>query len=525
MLNESRIFQTYKEIFSDNGKLMYAGMLLKRAYELFHDNVALEASDRTVTYRELFYRTLCLGETLKRHGVKPRDKVALLYENSPEFFVAYFAIWQCGAVVVPLNTFLHPKELAYIINDAAPSVLIVSPTHKKSCDALSAEAVATMPMILSNEIFDWQTPVPECIDDVARHFEICELDLDELCALLYTSGTTGTPKGVMLSSRNVMTNALQDYTRFTLLGMATHERFFCVLPLFHVFAQNTCLWLPMMVGATVIIVTRIERSLILDGLRKKPTLFFGMPALYGLLCLMKKAPLDSVKMFISGADMLPAKISSLFSIVYGRKISPGYGLSEAAPVVAVNHENYNSSTIVVGLPVVGLSCEIRDDAGTVCEPDTIGTLWLKGDNVMLGYYQAPHLTQQVLVDGWLNTGDLASIDTSGRLAIHGRTKDVIIHKGFNIYPAEVENVLLMHPSVFRAAVIGNSDPLTGQIPVAFVAAKVRDEKLEKDLRALCVRNLAAYKIPRTFVCCDDLPVNATGKVDKKQLRATLDKGI
>jgi long-chain acyl-CoA synthetase len=524
MHNESRVFQTFREIFSDNGKLIYAGTLLKRAYELFPDNRAIETSDRSITYRELFYRALNLSEVLRHHGVKPRDRVALLYENSPEFFVAYFAIWQCGAVVVPLNTFLHHKELMYIINDAAPSILIVSAMHKKSLDVLSTEMVATMPLILSQEIFDWQTSVPENMNDLVGRNSLQELDSDELCVLLYTSGTTGTPKGVMLSSRNVMTNAMQDYARFTLFNISASERFFCVLPLFHVFAQNTCLWLPVMTGATVIIVARIERSLILEGLRKRPTIFFGMPALYGLLCLMKKAPLESIKIFVNGADMLPAKISTLFSIIYGRKICPGYGLSEAAPVVAVSHENSNASTIVVGYPLEGILCQIRDDAGNVQGPDTIGTLWLKGDNVMLGYYKAPHVTQQILVDGWLNTGDLASMDVLGRLAIHGRTKDVIIHKGFNIYPAEVENVLLMHPSVFRAAVIGNNDPDTGQIPVAFVATKIRNEKLEDDLRALCTRNLAAYKIPRTFVCLDDLPVNATGKVDKKQLKATLDKG-
>jgi long-chain acyl-CoA synthetase len=304
-----------------------------------------------------------------------------------------------------------------------------------------------------------------------------------------------------------------------LLGMSTNERFFCVLPLFHVFAQNTCLWLPVMIGSSVIIVQRIDRSLIMSGLRKKPTIFFGMPALYGLLCLMKTAPLDSIKIFVSGADMLPAKISSLFSIVYGRKICPGYGLSEAAPVVAVNHENQCASTIEVGYPVAAMECQIRDDEGRPLGAHTIGTLWLKGDNVMMGYYKAPHLTDQVVQDGWLNTGDVASIDNEGRLSIHGRTKDVIIHKGFNIYPAEVENVLLMHPAIIKAAVIGFEEQTTGQVPVAFVACKSPKPALEHELRALCKHNLAPYKIPRTFVCLEDLPINATGKVDKKQLRA------
>ena len=189
-MNEARIFQTYKELFSVDGKLMYAGTLLKRAYDLFPDNQALDASDRKVTYRELFFRAVRLSAVLQRQGVKPRDKVALLYENSPEFFVAYFAIWQCGAVVVPLNTFLHHKELTYIINDAAPSVLIVSPLHKSSCDALSSEVMTCSPVILSNEIFDWQTPLPDNVDEELKRVELYQLDDDELCVLLYTSSSS-----------------------------------------------------------------------------------------------------------------------------------------------------------------------------------------------------------------------------------------------------------------------------------------------------------------------------------------------
>jgi long-chain acyl-CoA synthetase len=334
---------------------------------------------------------------------------------------------------------------------------------------------------------------------------------------LYTSGTTGKPKGVMLSCKNVMTNTLQDHARLISTDQREEESFFSVLPLFHVFAQNTCLWLPVLIGAKSIIVKKIDRKLILKGLYKKPTMFLGFPALYGLLCLLKTAPLESVRMFISGADAMPDKIRMAFSLIYGRKICAGYGLTEAAPVIAVNHENESLATQFVGYVLPGIECDIRDDEEKSLPKNSIGTLWVKGDNVMMGYYKAEEQTQAVLKDGWLNTGDLGYINKDGYLAISGRIKDLIIHKGFNIYPQEIENVLLSHPAVSQAAVVGLQDSDTGQIAVAYVGAKGDLVNLDKDLRRLCSANLAGYKIPKKFVCLDKLPMNATGKIDKKQL--------
>ncbi len=232
---------------------------------------------------------------------------------------------------------------------------------------------------------------------------------------------------------------------------------------------------------------------------------------------MKTAPLDTIKMFVSGADAMPDKIRSAFAMIYGRKICSGYGLTEAAPVIAVNHENEEQKTNVVGYPVIGLDCEIRDENGNALPQGSIGTLWVRGGNVMLGYYNVPDMTAKVLKDGWLSTGDLASINEDGTLAITGRSKDLIIHKGFNIYPQEIENILMTHPTVFKAAVIGKSEDASGQIAVAYVAVKDNKEGIELKLRELCANSLAAYKVPKKFVCLDDLPLNATGKIDKKQL--------
>lgn len=528
---ENAIFNKIKNDFIKNGDLTYAGELLKIAYEKYPNNIALIQQDQSLTYKEFYFRSILFSQKLKASGIKPRDKILIYSENSIAFYIAYFAIWQIGAIAVPVNIFLHTKELSYIIKDSEPVTIICSNLLRSNIeDLVTQNYLDKIPTIFTNQDIDFTSPFPETATDgseteeiasnakLLANFEVERLATDELCLLLYTSGTTGTPKGIMLSSRNIMTNTIQAYARFNLMGLSDKERFFCVLPLFHVFAQNACLWLPLITGSTIIIVQKIDRKLILDGLKHQPTLFLGFPALYGLLCMMKTAPLDSVKVFVSGADMLPDKIRQAFGMVYGRKICAGYGLSEASPIVAVNYCNNAIPTHFVGRPLAGLECDIRDEYGNSLPRGTVGHLWIRGENIMLGYYKSPATTEKVLVNKWLNTGDLGLVDNRGYLAISGRVKDIIIHKGFNIYPAEIENVLLRHPDVFKAAVVGKEDSDSGQIPVAFVAVKTKNTGIETALRSLCSSNLAAYKVPRKFVCVEDLPMNSTGKVDKKQLR-------
>ncbi len=499
------------------------GELLKRAAEKYADDEALISQGTRVTYKEFYFRSVLLSKKLRERGVRKGDRVCLSSENSIDYYIAYFAIWQIGAVSVPLNTFLHPREIGLILTDAAPKAIIASKALVKNFETVvSSGFTQELPPLLTTADIDWETTVPHTVAEISQDFTISSLPSDELCLLLYTSGTTGMPKGVMLSSHNIMTNCLQSVTRMALSVLEGQdsifgERFFAALPLFHVFAQNTCIWTPILLGGAVIIVPKIDRKDIMTGLKEKPTLFFGVPALYGLLALMKTAPLDSVRLFISGGDALPDKIRSVFGLVYGRKICCGYGLTEAAPIIAVNMENKEKPTHIVGKPVIDVECEIRDIEGVVQRPGNIGTLWVRGDNVMLGYYNAPKATAEVLQDGWLNTGDLAAFDDEGYLSIRGRHKDLIIHKGINIYPQEIENILLTHPAVFKAAVIGKEDDLSGQVPVAYVAMKNIDAQTEQKLRAFCVDHLAAYKVPRKIICVDDLPLGPTGKIDKKVL--------
>lgn len=500
--------QLYRSVLR-KGKLMFAGRLLQRAVQKHGDTVALIYNDKHITYKKLYALACALSKKIvEKYGLKPRDRGIICFENSPEFYITYFALWQAGVIVAPVNTFLKQTELAHIIAHAKPAIIM---TSSDRVELFEKTEVQLPPIVTEKDIDDVDESMP--VADA-----IVDLEPDELAALLYTSGTTGLPKGVMLSSKNIMTNVLQIAS---LLGKPEDERIFAVLPLFHSFAQNTCVWASLFYGITIILVAKIERRYILEALKHKPTVFLGVPALYGLICLMKTAPLDSVRIFVCGGDALPDKIRSAFSLIYRRKLVNGYGLTETTPVISANLDDETVPAGNVGRPLVGIECAIRDGEGKDMPQGTIGILWVKGDNIMLGYYNAPEATEQILKDGWLNTGDLAYIDKNGRIVITGREKDLIINKGVNIFPQEIENIILSYPNAIRAGVVGMHDG-DEEVPVAFVQLRTEEKDVEKHLKTLCMQHLANYKVPRKFFCdTKDLPATATGKVDKKVLRAWL----
>ncbi len=506
-INEQTFYDNLYESLKKDGRLLYAGRLLERGAQKFGDLPFIIFNDQTFSYNDLYRRAAAFAKVLKEKGLKPRDRVLICFENAPEFYVAYYGVWQAGGVVAPVNTFLKERELAHIIEDAKPAFIITSSDRVELFQKADGEH---LPPILTPE--DMPEPGADFVPD-----EPIELGEDEMAALLYTSGTTGVPKGVMLSSKNIITNIAQGVSR---IQIGFEERLFGVLPLFHVFAQNVCVWAAPFIGATVILVPKIDRRYILSALKHKPTGFFGVPALYGLLCLLKTAPLDTVRFFVSGGDALPDKIRAYFALLYRRKIANGYGLTETSPVLAFDWEDVAQPTGTLGKPVCNLAVEVRDEKGAALPQGAIGELWVKGDNIMLGYYNAPEETEKVLKDGWFNTGDMMYLSDDGKLVITGRTKDLIIHKGINIYPQEIENVIMTDPNVIRVGVIGKEDPSHGQVPIAYVQLREQKEGMEQILQELCKQQLAPYKIPRSFFCqVEDLPLTATNKVDKKQLRS------
>ena len=506
-------FNTLYKAFSPDGKLMHAYDLLKRAAQLWPKRTMVICGDDQITYHDLYSRSKLLAHTLRSHGVRKGERVIIYYENSIQFYVAYFAVWHAGGIVAPLNVFLHETELVRIIHESEPKVLIVSPSLLKKLDEYPH---GELPPIISE--IDITSPLPKTIEPFDSEEEPEELDEDDTIAILYTSGTTGFPKGVMLSSKNIVTNTLQGVSSF---DVGKNERVFCPLPLFHSLPQNICVWSIMVAGATAIIVPKIDRRSLMKGIAQKPTLIVAVPALYGLFCMLKKLKFGSVKYFIAGGDALSDKIRGLFALVYGRKIGNGYGLTETSPFVSVDFDDYTQPTGTIGKPFPGIRYMIRDKEGKDLPQGEIGVLWLAGDNIMKGYYKAPEATAEVIKDGWFNTGDLGYITKDGKVVLAGRERDLISNKVLKIYPQEVENVLLSYPPVLQVGVIGIKDN-DEEIPVAYIGTKEPEEKhpeLIEALRSHCQRNLAAYKVPRQFFIRRDLETTTTGKVDKKVLRA------
>lgn len=496
-------------------EIMFPGALLHRGACLFANNIALIYKDRSITYLELFNRAALFSKLLVARGIKPHDRILLFVENSLSFYVGYFGIWQTGAVVAPLNFFLLERELDHIVSDAQPAMIVA---HSSKVALIKGD---NLPPILTEQDMNLEGDVQ--LDEMVA-CKIHEPQPDELAILLYTSGTTGLPKGVMLSSKNIMTNVVQILAR---IPLSESQRLFCILPLFHSFAQNTCIWSAFFSGSSVIVVPKIERRALLDGLKHQPTIFLGVPALYGLLSLLKTAPLASVEYFVSGGDALPDKIRAGFELIYRRKLCNGYGLTETSPFIAADLDDVAELTNCVGRPALGIECSLRNEYGNEVPRTEIGTLWVKGGNVMLGYYNAPEKTASELVDGWFCTGDFATFNEEGKLFICGRSKDLISNKGLKIYPQEVENIILDHAAVMYVGVVGQRDAAHNEVPVAFVQLLPgkHEQEVEHELAELCKKNLAAYKVPRSFIFVKDMPMTATNKVDKKVLRALVEEKV
>ena len=477
--------------------------LLQTAAEIWPLKNALYCGDTVITYTNLYRKAAAVSLFLEKQGIKKGDKVLLWYENSFEYYAAFFGVLQHGALIIPVNTFITPLELLHIIHDSQAVALIVS-------HVLLPKVPETTLRIISE---DTLKPLDTELAALEK-FTIQEELPDAPAVIMYTSGTTGTAKGVVLSSHALLTNALQGIAA---LGTTSNDRILIALPLFHSLMQNSGLLCPLITGACCILVSKIDRRNLLQALTHKPTLIVGVPSLFGLFCLLKTADFSNVRYFLCGGDVLSEKIRSSFEYIYKRKLCNGYGLTETAPFVSVNLDETVQKAGDVGRPLDGIRVEIRNELGAVLNSEAIGELWIQGENLMLGYYNAPEATAKAIQHGWLNTGDLACLDKNKHIILVGRSKDLIISKGIKIYPQEIEAILLTHPDIIHAAVIGKKQEDT-EISICYVATKRKDvDALETELKDLCALKLAPYKIPKKYIVREELPLTALGKVAKKDL--------
>ena len=476
-----------------------------------------------IPYHALKQEVDAVAAYLQHTGIKSGDTVALAVSNSPEFITAYFAVSAIGAVAVPMNTFLKNNEYAYILNDCKARFMFASAGLQKELKGLKKQTR------VEKIIWIGEAKAADEADarfDEARRFDGSP-DLsrqpqpDDLAHIIYTSGTTGHPKGALISYGNLFAN-LEGIDRT--FKITKRDRFVVFLPMFHSFTLTAMVLLPIYMACSIILVKSVFpfSNVLKQVLLKRATVFLGVPAIY---TAMSKAKIpwyfrwfNRVRLFISGGAPLAEQTILDFKAKFPRaKLLEGYGLSECSPVVAVNTpERQKARSVGVALP--GLEVKAVDDELVEVPHGEVGELIVKGGAVMQGYLNLPDATDEAIVNGWLKTGDFATIDEDGFIFIVDRKKDLIISKGQNVYPREIEEAVYKLEAVEAAAVIGVKDQYADEEIVAFIQLKEGATLDETDVRTYLRRHLANFKIPKQIYFKDELPKNATGKVLKRVLK-------
>jgi len=464
---------------------------------------------------------------LELSGIKNGDKVALIVENSEEFIVSFFAITKIGAIVVPINTFLKKDEYEYIVNDCDAKLLISSPKFASQTAELLENS--KIEKIVWTDKYDKLDDKNYDFMEIAQNQEIHEQiskapSLDDLACIIYTSGTTGKPKGAMLSYRNIFSNLISINQ---IIKLTHKDRFVVYLPMFHSFTLTATVLLPLYSVSSIVVIKSVFpfSNVLKQVLLKRVTIFLGIPTVYNAL-IKAKIPwyfmwFNKIRIFVSGGAPLNEKVFEDFKIKFPKAtMIEGYGLSECSPVVAANRLELQKP-LSVGPVLPGYEVKVVNEEMVELPLGEVGELIVKGDCVMKGYYKREDVTAETIVNGWLITGDLVRIDEDGYIFIMDRKKDLIISKGINIYPREIEEILYQLEELDAVAVVGEKNKATAdETPVAFIVFKDGYEKSlnENDIKKYLKKHLANFKIPKNIYFVDELPKNATGKVLKRVLK-------
>lgn len=521
--------------------------MLTRAYEKYRDRVAIHFMGKELTYGQLYHSALACARALVKMGIQPGDRVSIMLPNCPQYVIAYYGIMMAGAVVVQTNPLYVERELTYQLNDVGAKAIIaidlVYPRVAKVIDQTPLQHVIITsvkdylpfpknllyPLVAKRRGQYVQVPFGEKIYSFKEWLKSGEnaslppkAAPDDLALLQYTGGTTGTPKGVMLTHRNLVVNAHQCQAWLYNTSENEQEVILGAVPLFHVYGMTTVMNYTIYTGNKMILLPKFEVEEVLKTIdRQRPTMFPGAPTMYTALINhpdVQRYNISSIKACISGSAPLPLEVKTRFEELTKGKLVEGYGLSEASPVTHCNliwGENVLGS---IGLPWPDTEAAIISlESGEFVGVNEIGELAIRGPQVMKGYWNRPEETEQVFKDGWLLTGDLAYMDERGYFYIVDRKKDMIIASGFNIYPREVEEVLYEHPAVKECAVIGVKDPYRGETVKAFIVLKEGKTVTEEELDKHCRQKLASYKVPRLYEFRSELPKSMIGKVLRRLL--------
>ncbi|MBN3944682.1 MAG: long-chain fatty acid--CoA ligase [Nostoc sp.] len=491
---------------------------VERGQRLFPDKIALIFEDTSFTYHQLDQLANRMANGLRGLGVKKGDRVALFLPNIPEFVISYLGILKIGAVAVSVNVMLKSAEVSFILNDCAAKAVIT--TQLQSEQVQQADLPELQHILIAEGSVTQGISLVQLMENASPYARAVELDRHAPASIVYTSGTTGFPKGATLSHGNIISNM---YSHNRCCGMQPDDRLLLYLPLFHCFGQNAILNAGLNVCASIILQRRFKLEQALENIStNQVTMFFGVPTIYiNLLNTDTSAyRLENVRYYFSAAAPMPTEVAQNWLEKYGKFIHEGYGLTETSPCACYNHDlKYKLGSI--GMPIENVEMKIVDADGHPVEPGEEGEIVIKGPNVMLGYWNRPFETAQVIKNGWFHTGDIGRMDEDGFFYIVDRLKDMINISGFKVYPSEVENVIYQHPAIAEAAVFGIPDRLKGEIVQANIVLKSGYAVTEEQIIDFCSRRIATYKLPRVINFVDSLPKNPTGKVLKRVLRQKL----
>jgi long-chain acyl-CoA synthetase len=495
--------------------------ILKESAERTPDAIAIRCGSEALSYERLWDEARACAGALRARGIGPGDAVALLCPNVPDFVRVYYAVLSLGAVVVPIHALLKAGEIAYMLRDADVRLLVCAEPLRAEGEAGAREAGVPMVTVLSPASSDAIRLEDHVADPIESYVPRAP---DDIATVLYTSGTTGTPKGALGSHL-----ALVEQTNVILLntfGIRADDIVFGGLPLFHTFGQTVAMNAGLRAGAEVVLLPKFDgetalRTLVETGC----TVMMGVPTMYIALLEAARTIPDRppLRMAISGGASLPGAVLERFREVFGVEVSEGYGLTETSPVATFNHIGRPPRVGSVGTPIWGVDVEIADaeldDEIRLLPHGELGELVVRGHNLMSGYLNRPEDTAAAIVDGWFRTGDLGRKDDDDYLWIVDRKKDLIIRNGYNVYPREVEEVLATHPRVASAAVFGLPHEVRGQEIAACVVLTPGDPLDGGELVDFVKERIAPYKYPRRVEIVDALPLGPSGKVLKRELAA------
>ncbi len=486
------------------------------------ERTAVVLGDLKLTYAQLWHAARQYAAVLRDKGIGEGDKVALLLPNTPHFPLAYYGVLALGGVAVPVHALLKAEEIQYVLEDSGAKALVcAAPLLGEG--AKGAE-LAGIPVLA---VMDGGDSGIERIDELARSAtpidRLVPREPSDTAVVLYTSGTTGKPKGAEISHLNVIMNV--DVSVVDSFELGPDDVVLGCLPLFHTFGQTCCMNASFRVGASVVLLPRFDGAQALDLLvEQKCTVFMGVPTMYvGLLEAAKSSDKrPQLKQALSGGAALPLAVLERFAEVFGTQVLEGYGLTETSPVATFNQKGFEPRPGTVGKEIWGVEVEIAkaevDETIELLPTGELGEIVIRGHNVFKGYLNKPEETAKAIVDGWFRTGDLGTKDEEGYVRIVDRKKDMVLRGGYNVYPREVEEVLARHPAIGQVAVIGLPDPQYGEEICAVIVRDPQGEQATEDeIRDWSKGQLAAYKYPRRIFFTDAMPLGPSGKVLKREL--------